>query len=160
MKAKLENGKVTIDLQDLIDTLSLDDCRDVARHVVADEYLFKAVLECVAKGEYFTDDERGAWWFDERTVLEMRAKLLPLMPEIAREAVEAALHQRDEAKAESERHRRWAYQLYHAWPDAHWSARPRGPEDWHPTPRPKDAEIDAFMTPQSALSESQGTGEP
>lgn len=145
MKAKLVDGKVMIDLADLIDSLSLEECRDVARQVVADEHLFAAVLDCVKDGDFFSDDARGAWWFDRRSVLDLRAKLLPLMPEIAREAVKEALRQRDEAKAESERHRTWAYRMYHAWPDAFWRDRPHGPGEWSPTPEPAPEAVDALF---------------
>lgn len=159
MKAEIKGGKITLDLYDLVHSLSLEECAEVARQVVADEHLFAAVLDCVVTGSFFEDAPDGHWWFDSRRVLELREKLLPLMPEIAREAVKAALHQRDEAKAEAERHRSWAYRMYHAWPDSHWSQRPKGPDDWKPTPKPSDAEIDALMTqpaPPLASNDKEG----
>lgn len=147
MKVKIENSVLTVDLQELVDSLSKEEQRHFARHLVADKELFAAVLECVADesglGHYFEDEE--SWWFGSDNVLELRQKLLPLMPAIARGAVQAALQQRDAAKAEAERYRSWAFKLYHAWPDDRWHTRPRGPEDWKPTFKPSDAVVDAFM---------------
>lgn len=159
MRAEIKNGKIALDVYDLVQSLSEEDRAEVARQVVADEHLFAAVLDCVVAGSFFEDAPGGHWWFDSRSVLELREKLLPLMPEIAREAVKAALHQRDEAKADAERHRTWAYAMYHAWPDAYWQTRPRGPAEWKPTPKPSEAEVEALLTGEKPSGKVGEAGE-
>jgi hypothetical protein len=154
MKAKIENGKLTIDLQELVDSLDEAQRIELSRHLVADAELFRAVLECVAEGQYFTDDDRGAWWFGRAKVLELRAKLMPLMPEVAREAVRAALDERRSAEAERDRYRRWSFAMHNEWPE--WRTRPEGPPEWEPTPAVSDADVDAHMAAHAAGREGAG----
>jgi len=149
VKAKIEKGKLTFDIQDLVDSLSKEDYANLCRYMVADRYLFAAVLECVADesrlGSFFSDDEDGEWWFGSEQTLELREKLLPLMPSIARRAVEQALYERNSAKAEAESYRNWAWRLYHNWPDAERESRPEGPGQWAPASLPSAEEVDQRM---------------
>lgn len=126
MKVRIEGGELRIDVMALVESLGPKDRATVAQFLCANEYLWKAVLDCVTdeRGYYFKDDEEGVWWFDRRTVLELRQKLIPLMPDVARLSVEEALRQRDEANREKERHSRWAWKMFHAWPKEEWRQRP------------------------------------
>lgn len=164
MNAKIADGKIQIDVSDLVDSMSAEDKRRIARSLCADDYLIKAVLEIVADtspsgyGHFFEDDEdNGPWWFCSRTVLELREKLLPLMPTAARQAVLEALRQRDAAKADLKRHSDWAWRLYHAWPkDSHWRGMPQLP-DWAPAQSVEgalEAEAEALLA-----ARTQGDGE-
>ena len=150
MKVTTSGFKLTIDLGDLVESLDKNDVVKLARLVAADKQLFAAVLECVASesrvGGYFADAEEGEWWFGSEALLELREKLLPMMPSIARGAVEAALQQRNSAKADQDRYRSWAFALYHAWPDSHFRTRPAGPPDWRPAADATTSEIDALMS--------------
>lgn len=135
MKAKVEGGELRIDLLALVEALPNKDRNDLARYLVADELLWRAVLECVTDdskyfGHYFKDDEEGEWSFHHTTVLKLRELLVPLMPEIARLAVEEALRQRNQAQENERRTDAWAWKLYHAWPRDEWRSRPVGPGDW------------------------------
>lgn len=129
-KFKVENGELRIDLIALAESLSEVEHRSLARALIAEEQLFKAVLECVADdsqngfGHYFNDEDGGPWWFAPRTVLEMRQKLIPLMSEIAASSVREALRQRDAAIAERDRHSAWAWRMHHAWPECSLRGRP------------------------------------
>lgn len=140
MKVKIEKGVIQLDVGELVDAMSPEDKRRVARQLCADTHLIKAILEIVADqgesgyGHYFTDDEDGEWWFDSRTTLELREKLIPLMPVAAQQAVREALYQRDQAMAAERRTSSWAWKMYHAWPDEHWRDRPELPK-WEHTPR-------------------------
>jgi hypothetical protein len=125
VKLKVEKGVLQIDLGELVEMLGNKERRELAKTLCADEQLFKAVLECVGDdskyaGHYFSDDEDGPWWFSHRTVLEMREKLIPMMPEVSRLAVEEALRQRDDAQIKERLTDRWAWRLFQAWPDSHW----------------------------------------
>lgn len=149
MKAKLVKGELIIDIADVLAGLSKEERRDLARSLVADDVLFAAVLECVASdghfGRFFTEDPDGEWWFDNRKLLELREKLLPLMPEIARGAVKEALRQRNEAQSLEARTSAWAWRMYHAWPAGQTRCRPDGPPEWQPPPNPTDDEIDGLL---------------
>lgn len=149
MKFTVEKGKLTIDLQEFVSALDKDQRKQLARYLVADETLFAAVLECVASesrlGSFFTDDDDGEWWFGSGKLLEFREKLLPLMPPIARGAVEEALRQRNDAQQKAERFRTWAWSLFHAWPrDAPTFSQPPLP-DWARAPEPTKEEVDKLL---------------
>jgi hypothetical protein len=146
MKPKIVGSALSIDLGELVEGLDDDGKKELARQLVADDHLFAAVLECVAKGEYFADDERGAWWFSPSRVLELREKLLPLMPEIARDAVREALRQRNDAREEERRMWDWAWKLFHAWPSDRWAERPALPfVAGSCAPEPSDAEVSTLF---------------
>lgn len=153
MKLKIENGTLKIDLNELVEALDQEQRTALARHLVADELLFRAVLECVSDegrfGHFFTDDGDGDWWFSPEKLLELREKLIPLLPAIARGAVEEALRQRNQAKADGKRHHDWAYNLYHAWPELYLDRRPRGPDGWKPAAPPSKEEIDALLAAET-----------
>lgn len=148
MKIKLNGFKLEIDLSDLVDALDKEDHVKLARLVAADKQLFAAVLECVSSesrfGYYFADAEEGEWWFDGGTLLELREKLLPMMPAIARGAVEEALRQRNHAQDEKKRYYDWAWRLYHAWPDDK-RYRPDWPQGYQPPGDPTPAEVEALF---------------
>lgn len=152
MKAQIKGMKISFDLSELVEDMSAEDRTLLARLVAADKELFAGVLECVSStglfGHFFEHAD-GDWWFDNKTLLEFREKLLPLMADIARGAVEEALRQRNAANAEKERMYRWAYQLYHAWPEHLSALRPQGPERWLPTSDAEDAEVDALLKGQA-----------
>ena len=133
MKIKVEGFELKINLMDLVDAMTEDARNALARMVAADKQLLAGVLECVASqgtvGHYFNEPDEGEWWFDSASLLELREKLLPLMPEIARGAVKKALQQRNDAVLEKDRMWKWAFALYHAWPDRDWSSRPPLPRN-------------------------------
>ena len=157
MKAKIEDGKISIRLDELVDALSEDERKHVARMVMHDVSLFGAVLDLVRDGECFGDDV-GPWWFDRGALLELRTKLMPLMADVARASLTEALRQRNEAKADADRHRAWAYKLYHAWPESLWRERPQGPAEWQPTYDPKGEEVDAFDARHALLPTDRREG--
>ena len=139
MKATIEEGKLKIDVEDLFYHMDPELKIKLAKHLVADDHLFGAVLDCVATGSFFED-----WWFSRDRTLELREKLIPLMPEIAREAVRTALQQRNDAQMKAERMWNWAWQLFHAFPSSHMYNRPQLP-DWMPAKPPTEEDIDCLF---------------
>lgn len=144
MKAEIKDGQLKIDLYELVRTLPDQQLKQIARYVAAQEELFEAVLSYVVNGSFYADED-GSWWFDRSKLLELREKLTPLMPEVAKGALKNVLSQRDEAIKETERFRKWAWSMYRAWPESHWRSRPDLPE-WLPTPGPTDEEVEVLMS--------------
>lgn len=145
MKIKVEKGVMKIELADLVAELSAHDAKELARQLVADKELFGAVLECVADdsrycGHFFSTDPDGAWSFDRTAVLELREKLIPLMPEISKQIIRAALQQRNDERTKAARMWDWAWKMYHMWPDTG-KSRPELPISFYPAPEPTEEEI-------------------
>src|SRR4051812_39524102 len=114
MKLKIESGELRIDVQELIQSMDQETKTNVARHLVASEQLFKAVLECVTTGAFHLDDGDGNWWFCAESVAKLREQLIPLMPEVTRELVREVLRQRDSASQEERRWRDAYWKVWHA----------------------------------------------
>ncbi len=147
MKATVANGVLSFTLQELVESLSAHDKRELARQLVAEPELFAAVLECVADGSrycghFFSDDEDGQWSFDSGRVLQLREKLTPLLPDIARRMAAEALRQRNEERQKAARMWDFAWAMWHVWPKDQHQYRPELPRDFQPAPEPTDAEID------------------
>lgn len=137
IKTKLEKFSLTIDLRELVNELPEEAKVEIAKLIGADDHAWRQMLEALVSdrfGTYNLTDEHGAWWFDSSTMLEVRKKLIPMLPEVARLAVEQALIERDRAKVYAdqkltetiEQDRAW-YAMkrgehYH-WPD-HWRRTP------------------------------------
>lgn len=146
MKAKVdEKGNLTIGLEEVFESMTPEARKEAAKILCASPVLMGAVLECVSRGEYFSDDDRGAWWFGPAQVLELREKLLPLMPEVAREGVREALSQRNAARSSEEETRKWAWGMFHAWPEEHSRFRPEHPRGYAPPPKPSEEEVDEIV---------------
>jgi hypothetical protein len=145
MNAKIEKGQLTIDVTELIEAMSPETRREVARFVAAKEELFVAVLECVTGGRFFTDDRDGEWWFGEDAVLRLREKLIPLMPDVARRAVTEALRQRNRADGDAAKWQKWAWSLFHAWPEGRMWSRPELPKWTMKEYLPSEQEVDGLI---------------
>lgn len=115
MKVTIKGSELTICMNDFADSLDDKARGELLKHLCGQERLFGAILECLS-----SDDDsffEGEWWFGKSTMLELREKLLPLMDDNARRAVRTALEQRNLALADSARHAKFAWDMYHAWPD-------------------------------------------
>lgn len=143
---KIEKGILQIDVHELVESLDAKTRNDLCRYLVADEKLFANVLEVVTTGSYNHDDEDGEWWFGSEGTARLREKLLPFMPEVAQALVRELICQRDAAKANQDRFTRWAWQLFHAWPESYskLGARPEVPA-FVPTPYPSDETVRAAV---------------
>lgn len=130
LRITVARGDMVINILELVRSMGAKERADVARFLCAEEYLFKAALEYVATGSYFADDDEGHWSFNRESLAEMRAKLAPLMPDVIQGLVEELVRQRDQAKALERRANDWAWVLWHAFPDEHWTRRPEPPSDF------------------------------
>lgn len=139
MKLTIENTKLSFDLRELFESLTDEQRAEAGKLLIAERHLFNAVAECLADdsrfGHYF-----GDWSFDPEFVAELRAKLLPLMPQIARRTVEQLMVERDQAEADAERIRNWAWSMYHGWPEGSYATRP-SMTAWTPGPSPKESDL-------------------
>ena len=157
LRTKLERGVLSVDLRELVEAMDAPTKEEIAKLLAADDELIKVVVELAADpsryGHYFSNDEDGAWWFDPRTVLEIREKLVPAMPEIARQAMAEVIRQRDQAKQDLSRMEQWAWKLFHAWPADCWHRRPDLPK-WAALPAEHEAavktEVDAALPAESS----------
>lgn len=138
---KMNKGTLEIDLSSLADALSDDARLNLIRYLCAEERLFVAVLEVVADGYYHQDDEEGSWSFSSEGTARLREKLLPLMPQAAAGIVREVLRQRDQAKLNERRSDKWAWKLFHAWPEHSIGLRPQLPNDFEWAPYLSDAEV-------------------
>jgi hypothetical protein len=144
MKTTVTKGALGIDLRNLVEELDESTKTELCRFLVADDRLFQNVLECVVGGDYNNDDPDGSWWFSPDRVAELRAKLLPQMPEVTSGLVRHLMYQRNHQETQANRFNNWAWQLYHAWPRDHLAARPVLP-DYEPTGFPTDTEVSAVL---------------
>lgn len=88
MKAKLENGQLTIDIHDLADSLPQEELERFAQHVVFNKKLFQGVIETLLQGCCWDGD-----WYIGELDQRLRLQLLPLMPDVMRELVAGLLTQ-------------------------------------------------------------------
>lgn len=139
---KFNKGTIEIDISELVEAMTPEQKRAIAMQLGAEEYLIRATVESLVAGGFFEDD--GVWWFDDRTLTELRAKLAPMMEEVAREAIRGLLQQVSRISADWKRDHDWAWKLYHAWPEGYWRSRPES-SGFVSTPRTTDAEVDAAL---------------
>jgi hypothetical protein len=126
---KVNKGTLEIDLHELVDHLSDDARTNLCRYLVADDMLFRAVLECVVDGRYHQDDADGEWWFGSDAVAALREKLLPLMDDVAIATIKALMTRAAREESLHRQYMDWAFKLYHAWPDVDRCPRPEVPRD-------------------------------
>lgn len=150
MKIEIKDGKIAIDVSELVYCMSAEDRREVAKHIVARSDVFKAVVDCLVTGYFF--DENSDWWsLSFRETEELRLRLEPLMPHIARQAIKSLVEERNKAKADLERIEKWAWSMYHAWGGETWT-RPEYPR-YEPGVSATEAELDELAGPAVELPE-------
>jgi len=129
---EIKDGNLVVDVQSVVENLDDKSRKLLCQHLAFNEFLLKAVVETVATGECFEDEDSPAWWWGgtdnvpslNSLANELRKRLLPLLSEIPAKVVRAALSDAKEAKASEARHRDWAWEMYHAWPSEHLRVRP------------------------------------
>jgi hypothetical protein len=145
VKLNLTRGALSFELSDLVSEMNEAQRTDLCRSLVAEDRLFMNVLEVIADGHYNRDDEDGEWWFNREKLAELRQKLLPLVDDAMRGLIAELVRQRKQSELDAERHRKWAYELYHAWPRDEWRARPVGPADFQHAPETTATEVAALL---------------
>jgi hypothetical protein len=137
IKMKLDKFSLSIDLREVVADLPEEAKTEIAKLIGADEHAWRQMLEALVSdrfGTYNPTDEHGAWWSDSSTMLEVRKKLIPMLPEVARLAVEQALLERDRAKAYADQKLTQTIEQDRAWYAMKSGERYAWPDRWRRTP--------------------------
>lgn len=149
-----KDGVLKINMRDLVDAMSDETRAELCRYLTADEVLFGAVLDCVVDGDFHGTDAHGSWWLSGEETAKLRAKLLPMMPQVARDLVRELMQERDRARDMERHYREETFRLYHAWPDSYLRDRPSLTRDFPSTGFVSDEAA------QAALNERASDVEP
>jgi len=100
-----------IRLDDILSALTDSQRVELVRQAAMDEVLIKDIVDQLTCG--WTEDGCN---IGERFLNELRIRLMPLMGEVAKEAIRCLVQERDAAVKDARRHSKWAWDLFHAWP--------------------------------------------
>ncbi len=112
MKTFIKDGKMSVDIHELFDAMSDEDRKVFCKFAVFSETLFEGIINTVVNGETWDD----GWWIggmDQR----LRAKLIPLMPEIVREFVSGLLTENARYAKTIKMHESMLFRLMREWPN-------------------------------------------
>ena len=146
MRIKLDGTDITISLWDLIAELSADQKRALAEYLVWDKDIFTDLIEILATDRVVTESFNT-------NIHKARLRLLELLPEMQRNIIRTLLWEKTMAQEEQQRMGRWAWALYHAWPNKNYpDQRPRA-EDYQSTPMPTDQVVEQALDGLAAAGE-------
>ena len=111
MKATIRDGKLTLDMEELLASLSDDERRRFSQYAVFSESVMEAVVDTVAHGGCFDD-----YWYIGGLAQKLREKLLPLMPAAVIELVEGIAAERDRAVIQKDQYQTALYEALYHWP--------------------------------------------
>jgi len=111
--------EIRIKIGELVDSLSENDKKTLARHLAMEKPLIDSVVGQLVNG--FTEDGSCN---SEHFIEKIRLQVLDLLPKIEIETTRKILNDRKCALANEKRIRDWAWTLYHAWPEHHLRERP------------------------------------
>lgn len=118
MKATIDkDGKLTIDMSEVVESMSDEDKRTIAKYAVFNEVLLTGILEALVHGTMWLADEDGPWWFGGDTFNKLRLQLLPLLPDITAEAVRRIDAELRATGIERDRWRDACWALERDWPE-------------------------------------------
>jgi hypothetical protein len=100
-----------IRLDDILSALTAAQRIELVRQAALDEVVVKDIVDQLAHG--WTDDGSCIW---DKVLTELRVKLLPLMGEVAKEAIRDLVQERDNAKLDAKRCSAWAWSMREQWP--------------------------------------------
>lgn len=135
MKMEFDGAKASFNLLDLVDNLSTEQKRELAQCLVWDKELMDEFVDKLMTDPVVTSS------FNSITY-DARLKLVELLPVMAQEIIRSLLWELKGAQSEEHRYRKWAWELYHAWPNSE-VRRPK-PETFIPTPLPSTNEVRAM----------------
>lgn len=103
--------QLNIQLDDILSALSNDQRLELIRMVAMDDVIVQDIVDQLATG--YTHDVSS---LGDSFLNECRIKLMPMMGEVAAQAIRQLVQERDNAKLDARRHNDWAWKLFHAWP--------------------------------------------
>jgi hypothetical protein len=116
MKAAINaEGKLELDVGELVAGMSDADKRVVAKFACFDEVLIKGILEALVDGHMWSDETDGPWWHGGETYTKLRMQLLPLLPAITAEAVRHLEAEMRAARKERDAYRDACWRLQREW---------------------------------------------
>lgn len=118
MKAVInEKGELAIDMGEVMERLPDESKRTIAKYAVFEEVLLDGVIGALVDSAMWSSDDDGPWWHSTRTHERLRAKLLPLLPVVAAEAVRTIERDRRHTEASEKWYRDATRFLERRWPD-------------------------------------------
>jgi len=139
MRIKLDGTDVTFSFWDILAELSADQKRALAEHLIWDDAIFTDLIEQLATDRVVTES------FAEN-IYKARLRLMELLPIMQQNIIRSLLWEKKSAKEKETRMSRWAWRLYHAWPDGFGDQRPRE-ETYQNTVMPTDQEVEQALIP-------------
>lgn len=137
MKATINDGKLCIDVNDVIDELTTEEKLEFASSLVWEDTVLREVVRVLS-------DDLATDGFNYN-IFEMRKLLAEKMPDVLRSLVQGILMMWLREKKERQRADTWAWKMYHAWPEEYRKSRPEL-EPYEPIKYLDDAEIDRIIT--------------
>ena len=142
MKVIIKETKIEINFIDLLSEMDAEQKHELAEHLVWDKDIFDDLIERLATDTVVT----SAYNY---YLYQARLRLLELLPAMNRETIRSLLWELKRAREESQRMNRWAWKLYHAWPDRNLT-QPKI-EDHISTSTPTEADIDRVLAQEAGL---------
>jgi hypothetical protein len=153
MEITIKDGAICINLEQAFGELTPEAKKRAAEIIGADIEAWKEMARAVADplGTYCLHEGPGSGccWLNSDQTNEVRELLAPLMPEVARIALEKMKEQRDQAVTNHDRVSAWAWAMYHS-RDVFQRPFPALPE-WAPADEARLRERDAAPEMRKAL---------
>lgn len=146
LSGEVNNGKLTIWLEELVNALPEEVQIKIARNVGTKPDVYRTLCEMlVHPADFFIGDpdDDEPWWHEASMVHELRMKLLPLMPTIAKNIIARAMRARVAAERRLANSDKWNRDLRAAWPGSTESIPE--PPPYEPTQPITGEDIDAYV---------------
>lgn len=118
---KIKDGHIEIHISDLFSNLETEDKREIAGHLIWDKEVFDELVDSLTTSKIVTRSFSSM-------VYESRLKFIDQLPDMARNTIRSLLYELEGARLEENRWRKWAWELWHAYPDGYHADRPETPD--------------------------------
>jgi len=124
VELKLSDGlTLSFTFGDLIDALDPEKLHELASSLACDEVIINSVVDLLVKG--YTD---SPWSPGSGAVEAARLRVLEKLDEIAYEAIQRVIYDRETARANEDIQYEWARRVWNAWPSEHRDKCPKIPD--------------------------------
>lgn len=139
-----DQGNVEFDPREWVAAMSPGAKLHLLHHLAGDSQIVEAAVGSVMDEWFFDDvaeeEAAGGWW--NNMGRQLQAKLIPLMPELAKRLIANLLVELKRAEQDKRRHEEWAWKMYHLWPQDLLGRRPEL-GDFESAPSWRDKLLDA-----------------